>query len=310
MQRVFGLDFTSAPSNLKPLFLAHCELEDDVLSVNRFVRLNSDNSKPFSGLEEWLASEGPWIAGIDFPFGLPLGAIEYHKWLTKEEDETWESYVRQLHAQCETIDQFEVQLDRWTKEGKNGISKRVFIPRYTDLIGGFGGSAPSSPLRVNRQCNPPVGRMFFEGSRRMLESGISIQPMRPMEDDRVAVEAYPRLVADKFIRGAKYKDPNIKNPAEELKARRRAVLEGIRKTNPYGVRVKFLNKKDRQQCIDDHKGDSLDSVLCAVQAAWAYNQKAGGKRSFGIPTFSSSCMVQMVKLEGWIVDPLLKSKAV
>jgi hypothetical protein len=310
MQTVFGLDFTSAPSKSKPLFLVECQLHGTELSVKQFIKLGSDKSHPFSGLEEWLASEGPWIAGIDLPFGLPLGAVEYHQWLAGDGEQTWEKYVRQLHAQCETMEGFEAKLDCWTKEAKNGDSKRVFIFRYTDRIGSFGGSTPSSPLKVNRQCNPPVGRMFFEGSKRMLVSDISIQPMRPTKSKCVAIEAYPRLVADKFVKGAKYKDPNKKNPASELKPRREQVLDGLGKSNPYGVTVKFLNEQDRQLCIEDDKGDSLDSVLCAVQAAWAHNQNTERKGSFGIPEFSSSCMTQLVALEGWIVDPLLSSKAV
>jgi len=47
--------------------------------------------------------------------------------------------------------------------------------------------------------------------------------------------------------------------------------------------------------IQDGSGDQLDSLLCAVQAVWAYAQRA---RNFGIP-------MDCDPLEGWIVDPLL-----
>lgn len=46
-------------------------------------------------------------------------------------------------------------------------------------------------------------------------------------------------------------------------------------------------------CIGDDSGDLLDSLLCTVQAAWAYSRRDYG---FGIPRECDT-------LEGWIVDP-------
>jgi len=47
--------------------------------------------------------------------------------------------------------------------------------------------------------------------------------------------------------------------------------------------------------IEDPKADSLDALLCAVQAAWAYSQRNNG---YGIPSHCDP-------LEGWIVDPAM-----
>ncbi len=52
-----------------------------------------------------------------------------------------------------------------------------------------------------------------------------------------------------------------------------------------------------ESCMQDSKGDNLDAVLCALQAAWAFTQHDDG---YGIPSKSHS-------LEGWIVDPGLLS---
>jgi hypothetical protein len=49
----------------------------------------------------------------------------------------------------------------------------------------------------------------------------------------------------------------------------------------------------KSDCVNDPSGDYLDSVLCAIQAAWSYYRK---DRNYGIPKKAST-------LEGWICDP-------
>jgi len=44
---------------------------------------------------------------------------------------------------------------------------------------------------------------------------------------------------------------------------------------------------------DDPSGDSLDALLCAIQAAWSWRQRHNG---FGAPH-------NVDPLEGWIADP-------
>jgi len=57
-----------------------------------------------------------------------------------------------------------------------------------------------------------------------------------------------------------------------------------------GLRLK-VSHAQRDALVDDGSGDSLDAVLCLMQAAWAAQQ--GGPR-FGLPA-------DMDALEGWIV---------
>ena len=45
--------------------------------------------------------------------------------------------------------------------------------------------------------------------------------------------------------------------------------------------------------VADSSGDTLDSVLCMVQVAWAQVERAKGHGCYGLPEFDS--------LEGWIV---------
>jgi hypothetical protein len=67
----------------------------------------------------------------------------------------------------------------------------------------------------------------------------------------------------------------------------------------YGFRV-AIPEKITTDCLEDNDGDKLDSVLCAVQAAWAW--KTG---TFGIPSLNLTVLQKKVELEGWIVDPFM-----
>ena len=64
----------------------------------------------------------------------------------------------------------------------------------------------------------------------------------------------------------------------------------------FSVRIADDIKKEMES---DGKGDSLDAVLCSLQAAWAWQQ---GKPNYGIPAGNKS----LTRSEGWIVDPSLK----
>jgi hypothetical protein len=308
--KIYGLDFSSNPSKSKRLTLAHCQLDNSTLAVHRLEELNTTTEGDYSKFCDWLAGKNgygsEWVAGIDFPFGLPLEAIERFRWLKHDGPQSWTAYVEELYRDVENdLEKFRERVESWKKSGKTGKDKRVFLLRHTDKLSGFAGSTPSSPMKVHHQCNPPVGRMFFQGADRLRQAGVCIHPVRRNDCRRVVVEAYPRLVADKFIPGGKYKE------GDDLSASREAIISGLAKQNDYQVTVTFAASKDRQASIDDEQGDKLDSVLSSVQAAWAYLSEQGeaGKakrtHSYGVPFFSVACMNQIVELEGWIVDPLL-----
>ncbi len=55
-----------------------------------------------------------------------------------------------------------------------------------------------------------------------------------------------------------------------------------------------MTHAQRDSLVDDAKGDSLDAVLCLMQAAWAQVQHEQGARLYGLPE-------NMDSLEGWIV---------
>ena len=59
-----------------------------------------------------------------------------------------------------------------------------------------------------------------------------------------------------------------------------------------GLRLK-LTHAQHDTLVDDASGDSLDAVLCMVQAAWAQSQFEAGDAHYGLPKCDP--------LEGWIV---------
>ena len=84
--RIFGVDFTSAPTRRKPITLAYGVLSDECLRVESCVALET-----WEDFEGWLASDGPWVAACDFPFGQPRMLLENLGWSLR-----WEEYVYQV----------------------------------------------------------------------------------------------------------------------------------------------------------------------------------------------------------------------
>ena len=69
--KVIGIDFTSRPTKSKPLTCLNCEFDGTVLKATKLLEWPS-----FEGFDAFLCSSGPWIAGIDFPFGQAHRFIE------------------------------------------------------------------------------------------------------------------------------------------------------------------------------------------------------------------------------------------
>ncbi len=146
--------------------------------------------------------------------------------------------------------------------------------------------------------NPPVAKMFFEGAYRLAKSSASVVPCREVpESRRVVVEAYPALVARRFA--GSYKSDNQKKQTPDKEKARVNIVCGLRDDlrTAYGFSVS-LSRNHIEESIEDATGDTLDAVLCAVQAAWAYSKR---NRSYGIPVRNHP----VIQSEGWIVDPRL-----
>src|ERR687894_572721 len=192
------------PSRRKPLVALRCTLSQGTLRVE-----DADTLTSFGEFEAWLETPGPWVCGMDFPFGQPRGLVEAQGW-----PRDWAGYVGEVH--------------RLGKEGFEGAVRADMASRpygkkwrYRLADRRSGSSSAMMLFRV------PVGKMFFRGAPRLLSSGVSVEPCRPNGDPRVAVEAYPAVVARRLIGREPYKRDGVPDTPERRSARQRLVA-GLR----------------------------------------------------------------------------------
>jgi Protein of unknown function (DUF429) len=267
---VHGVDFTSSPRRAKAITIATGMLEDHDLYVSQVDRIAT-----FFEFEQWLQHPGEWVAAFDFPFGLPRELCETLNWPTRWRALT--QHVRKIGKEA-----FRTALND-VREARPVGSK--YIARRGDFAAGS-----SSPMKL---VNPPVGLMFFEGAPRLAEAGVCVMPCAPSNDRRIALEGYPGFLARKITRES-YKKDGIEGRSEKRLAAREHIVENLSAfcVQTYGFDVAF-NKALRESCVLDGSGDTLDAVLCCVQAATAARHRASGDLRYGIPDCADD-------FEGWI----------
>jgi hypothetical protein len=267
--KIYGIDFTSRPSRRKPITCLECRFDGLRLAAGELTEW-----RDFEGFETALRRPGPWIAGIDFPFGQPRIFIENIGW-----PGTWAGYVD--HAARLGRDGFLAALDGYRAARVAGDKEhRRATDRATGAI---------SPQKL---YGTPVGLMFFEGAQRLREAGVRIPGLQDGDPERIVVEAYPGVLARRLIGRESYKqDRRSKQTAQRDAVRHRLlelILDGA--TRPiYGLRVEA-----DPRLAADPSGDRLDALLCAIQAAWAWSHREEG---FGMPD-------PIDPLEGAIADPI------
>jgi hypothetical protein len=276
--KILGLDFTSRPTKRKPITCASGSLDHGVLELEAIERFVS-----FAEFEALLARPGPWRAGFDFPFGQPrklltnLGLkgdwVEVVTWFTNRAREDF----------VDLLSRYRSGRPEGDKQHRRQTDKRA---------------RSCSPMMV---YGTPVAKMFFEGAPRLLKSGVSILPVRPRDDSRVAVEAYPKLVAERYADGGKYKAEPKRDQDMARRRTRVKILSGLEAhaIRDFGFQVRLATVV-RDQAAENPTGDVLDAVLAAVQAAWSAGQR---QPPDGVP---EDCD----RVEGWIVDPSLLRRAV
>ena len=270
---VFGIDFTSRPSRSKAITCARCRLDGDRLVVDGLQRLES-----LDAFGAFLDSRGPWIAGIDFPFGQPRRLIQSLNW-----PDSWAAYVEYVAGLSR--EGFRDVFEHYKRDRPENDREHL---RLVDRL--TGAQSPSKLYGV------PVALMFYEGSQRLLKSATCVAPVRPTADDRVVVEAYPALVARALVGKDRYKpsEPgDVQTLAQAVRERIAQKLADGSLFARYRISVD-LSESVRRACVDDAEGDSLDAVLAAVQAAWSWVRRDDG---YGVP---EDCDL----VEGWIVDPV------
>ncbi len=235
--KIFGVDFTSAPRRAKAITVAQGTLEGRVLRI-----VSLEELCDFPSFEAFLRRPGPWIGGFDFPFGLPRELVTDLRWPGK-----WDELVR--HCGRFSRLEFREAIDGYRTRRPEG---RKYAHRATDIPAGS-----SSPMKL---VNPPVALMFFEGTPRLLRSGVDIPGLHRGDPKRVALEAYPGLLARSIVGRASYKNDAPSRQTDDRKRARRKIVSAL------DARI---GPKLKKRLIDDPSGDSLDALLCAVQAAEA-----------------------------------------
>lgn len=264
---LLGVDFTCAPSRKKPITVARGRLAGAVLRLERL-----DALPALAGFEALLAEPGPWLGAFDFPFGLPREFVVSQALGASARD-----VVDELLRRCATRMDFRALVDAW---GNGRPAGQRLIHRATD--GAMPGVSSTSPLQTRYV---PVGFMYFEGFSRLLRAGLHVPGMHEGDRTRVALEAYPGLLANEVLGRRSYK--NSAEP-DRLIARKDMVDALEQGRTRLGLRLK-LTHGQREALVDDASGDRLDAALCLFQAAWASTQPG-----YGLPA-------AMDMLEGWIV---------
>ena len=275
-----GIDFTSRPTAKKPIVCIECWLVDNVL---RPVDANPWHYfQDFNEFETFLSAPSPsglqWIAGVDFPIGLPLRFIENMDW-----PRNWVDYI-DIQVAPLSRQGWRDALDNYKHPRRYGDREHL---RRTDE---FAGS-----VSAQKQYGVPVALMFLEGAPLLRKAGVAIPGLQQGCPDRVVVEAYPG-VAVRNLLGEKisYKSDVKRSQTRARLEARRAILDALAERDLaelYWIDVQ--GTEDHEVLIEDATGDHLDALLCAIQAAWAWRN---GPPNFGLPA-------PICPTEGCIADP-------
>ena len=271
-----GCDFSSSPTKRKPIVVALGSLKQGRVQLQELLRFET-----LDAWAQWIAKPADWVGGFDLPFGLPRELVETLKWPTD-----WLACMGHYASlsRDDIRQQFKVFCDARPVGHK-------FAHRQTD---GPAGSSPSM-----KWVNPPVAFMMHAGVPRLIAAGVTLPGMYappPVTSGfkRIGLEAYPGLLARELIDNQSYKsDDKAKQTPERLIARKQLLQALEVGQTRLGLRLK-LTHAQHDSLVADASGDSLDAVLCMVQAAWAFAQHSVGHGCYGLPLFDS--------LEGWIVS--------
>ena len=284
--QVVGCDFSSRPSTRKPIAMAFGRLLDEGLVV-------LDGLRGFASLGEWAAwlalpAEPAWVGGFDLPFGLPRELVEQLGWPTD-----WAACMD--HYAGLTRDEIRERFKAFCAARPAGGK---FAHRATDRPAG---ASPSM-----KWVNPPVAYMLHAGLPLLRAAGVHLPGLQPAcrgDARRVALEAYPGMLARAVLGRSSYKSDDPARQTAERRRSRAHLIEALEcGANPLSLRLRIGGGAGdgggalalREQLLSDGCGDRLDAVICMLQAAWAVACHRKGDVLYGLPH-------DLDPLEGWIV---------
>jgi len=268
MVQLLGCDFSSSPNSRKNIVLAWGHSDGSRLRLERLERFASLDA--FSQALGWAPA---WVGGFDLPFGLPRPLVQALGW-----PQDWPACMAHYCglSRAQIRDAFAAFCDSRPVGSK-------FAHRATDI------PARSSPSM--KWVNPPVAYMMHAGVPLLLALDAYFPGLQAAQPGaaRVALEAYPGLLAREVLGSQSYKcDDKAKQDSARLIARKDLVNALELGQTRWGLALK-LSHAQREALVQDASGDALDAVLCLVQAAWAQCQPG-----WGLPA-------HMDPLEGWIL---------
>ncbi len=268
---LLGCDFSSSPTRLKPIIMALGECRQSCVRLSKLERLES-----LDAFGDWLQRPEKWLGAFDFPFGLPRELVTQLGWPTN-----WSDFM--AHYASLSREQIRNTFAAFCDARPTG---KKFAHRAADLPAG---SSPSM-----KWVNPPVAYMLHAGTPRLVKAGAHLPGLIDGDITRVALEGYPGLLAREVLGKRSYKsDDKAKQTPERLIARKDLITALEHGQTRLNLRLK-LSHAQRDALVDDAKGDSLDAVLCLMQAAWAQSQHEKGAVLYGLPE-------ALDPLEGWII---------
>jgi hypothetical protein len=268
---VLGCDFSSSPQARKPVVIALGRLNGTRVRLHEIHTFAS-----LSDWQAWLSQPADWVGGFDLPFGLPRELIAHLGWPTD-----WPACMDHYA----TLSREHIRATFKAFCDARPVGQKM-AHRATD---GPAGSSPSM-----KWVNPPVAYMLHAGVPALRRAGVNLPGLQVGDPRRVALEAYPGLLARELIGKASYKsDDKAKQTPERWVARSDLLQKLELGQTRLGLRLQSGNAL-REQLLNDPQGDVLDAVLCMVQSAWALQQHQAGHPRFGLPDFDP--------LEGWIVS--------
>ena len=266
---LIGVDFSSRPTPRKPVVVAVGREQGGRVRIDALQRLAS-----LEAFGRWLAGTPRWIGGFDLPFGLPRELVASLGWPLD-----W--------AAC---------MDHYA---------RLSRPQIRDTFAAFCAARPAGSKFAHRACdrpagsspsmkwvNPPVAYMLHAGVPLLRAAGAHLPAhgVAPAGAARVALEAYPGMLARELVGTRSYKSDEPAKRTDERLLARLAIVDALECGRTRLALALDLDAAQRDAMIDDASGDTLDATLCLVQAAWAARRPR-----WGLPA-------AVDPLEGWIVS--------
>ncbi len=265
---LIGVDFTSSPSRRKPIVLAAGRLLGARLRLDGLQRFDT-----LGAFGDWLAAPGEWVGGFDLPFGLPRALVQALGWPSD-----WAACMAHYAALPRADIRRAFDAFRSARPAGNKYAHRA-----TD-----GPAGSSAPMKL---VNPPVGWMLHAGVPLLIHSGASLPAQRhPGDARRVALEAYPGLLARRLIGRRSYKSDSRATQTDARLIARKDIVHAL-ELGHGGLDLRLqATPAQADALVADAQGDALDAVLCLAQAAWATQQP-----DWGLPE-------TLDPLEGWILS--------